>query len=170
MRCPEIGQLILLKNKNNRYALIRIEGIKMEDRGDKNDEVSFSFKILDGQYQDLIAGEEKNLEDHKDSNQKVLQQESNATHGPHPGVFIAARTIVNNGNISGPRVDVITEHYSGQGSVSAEQSYKKPEGKPHFLERFTNNQTVAIIIGGLILVIILYLIWKYFGINLSQYQ
>ena len=39
-----------------------------------------------------------------------------------------------------------------------------------FIERITNNQTVAIVIGGLILAIALYLILKYTGVNLSGLQ
>ncbi|EKD24082.1 MAG: hypothetical protein ACD_81C00114G0009 [uncultured bacterium] len=58
-RSPEVGQIVLFKNKNGRYALIKIEDIKVENRGDKNDEVTFSFKILDDKYPDLIVGEER---------------------------------------------------------------------------------------------------------------
>ena len=39
-----------------------------------------------------------------------------------------------------------------------------------FIERITNNQTVAIVIGGLILVLALYFIYKYTGVNLSNLQ
>lgn len=39
-----------------------------------------------------------------------------------------------------------------------------------FIERITNNQTVAIVIGGLILAFALYLIFKYTGVNLSSLQ
>ena len=39
-----------------------------------------------------------------------------------------------------------------------------------FIERITNNQTAAIIIGGLVLVIILYFVYRYTGINLSNLQ
>lgn len=37
-----------------------------------------------------------------------------------------------------------------------------------FIERITNNQTAAIVIGGLILVVVLYFIFRYTGVNLSN--
>jgi len=39
-----------------------------------------------------------------------------------------------------------------------------------FIERITNNQTVAIVIGGLILAFAIYLVFKYTGVNLSNIQ
>jgi hypothetical protein len=39
-----------------------------------------------------------------------------------------------------------------------------------FIERITNNQTVAIVIGGLILVVVVYFIYRYTGVNLSNLQ
>ena len=40
----------------------------------------------------------------------------------------------------------------------------------NWLERLTNNQTFAIVIGGVVVLIILYLIYKFSGVNLSQYS
>lgn len=57
-RCPEIGQIVLLKNVNNKYALIQILSIKMESRGDDSDEVKFKFKILRNSFNDIIAESE----------------------------------------------------------------------------------------------------------------
>ena len=39
-----------------------------------------------------------------------------------------------------------------------------------FIEKITNNQTAAIVIGGLILALVIYLIFKYTGVNLSSIQ
>lgn len=39
-----------------------------------------------------------------------------------------------------------------------------------FIEQITNNQTAAIVLGGLILVLILYFVYKYTGVNLSSLQ
>ncbi|MFA5942193.1 MAG: hypothetical protein WC798_00760 [Candidatus Paceibacterota bacterium] len=39
-----------------------------------------------------------------------------------------------------------------------------------FIERITNNQTAAIIIGGLILALVFYFIYRYAGVNLSNLQ
>ena len=44
-----------------------------------------------------------------------------------------------------------------------------PDNKT-FIERITNNQTAAIIIGGLILALIFYFIYRYVGVNLSNLQ
>lgn len=63
VRCPSIGEIVLIRNKNNKYALIKIKNIQMESRGDKNDKVTFSFKILEREYTDLIAGEEQGKDD-----------------------------------------------------------------------------------------------------------
>lgn len=85
------------------------------------------------------------------------------------GVFIAARKIENNGRISGPRVDVMTDDYSGIGSISADKVSDKAK-KVHPIERLTNNQTIAIILGGLILLLVLYAVYRLSGINLSQFR
>lgn len=45
------------------------------------------------------------------------ENHTSMTQGPHTGVFIAARKMVNDGKISGSRVDLITESYSGKGEV-----------------------------------------------------
>lgn len=88
--------------------------------------------------------------------------------GPHSGVFIAARNIKNSGSITGSRVDVITENYSGDGVVSSHEVNERP--RPGFLERATNNQTIAYIIGTLVVLGILYAIYHYSGVNLSQFR
>lgn len=61
-RCPEIGQIVLLRNINNKYALIQILDIKMESRGDESDEVKFKYKILKESPNDIIAEPENNFE------------------------------------------------------------------------------------------------------------
>lgn len=51
--------------------------------------------------------------------------------GSYPGVFIAARKIINNGEISseGPnyRTELITKDYAGRGKVSAKNTLESPE-------------------------------------------
>lgn len=51
--------------------------------------------------------------------------------GPYPGVFIAARKIINNGEISseGPnyRTELITEDYSGHGKVNSKNTSRSSE-------------------------------------------
>lgn len=97
--------------------------------------------------------------------QKILEATKT---GPHPGVYIAARNIQNNGSITGHRVDVITENYAGEGTVSSYNLEKKE--KQNFISKITNNQTFSVIFGTLILLLVLYFIYVYFGINLSQYK
>jgi len=57
-RCPEVGQIVLLKNINYQFALIKILGIKMESRGDVHDDVHFSYKIIGKVRDDLIIDKE----------------------------------------------------------------------------------------------------------------
>lgn len=40
----------------------------------------------------------------------------------------------------------------------------------NFWDKLTNNQTFAVIIGGLVLLFIIYLIFKYSGVNLTQFR
>lgn len=55
-------------------------------------------------------------------------------------------------------------NHSGKINLSGNSGHKT------FIERITNNQTAAIILGGLILAIVFYLIYKYSGVNLSNLQ
>lgn len=55
-------------------------------------------------------------------------------------------------------------NYSGTISLISSSDNKS------FIERITNNQTVAIVIGGLILAVALYFIFRYTGVNLSNTQ
>ena len=54
-------------------------------------------------------------------------------------------------------------NHSGKINTLGETNFEKG-----FFERLTNNQTVAIIIGGLVLTIVLYLVYRYTGINLRS--
>ncbi len=80
------------------------------------------------------------------------------TVGSHSNVFISARNIINSGSIAGSEVSAISSH----------DTNKQP--RLGFLERITNNQTIAIIIGTLVVLAVMYTIYHYFGINLSQFQ
>lgn len=97
--------------------------------------------------------------------QKILDATKS---GPHPSVYIAARNIQNNGSITGSRVDVITENYTGEGTISSYNLEKKE--KLNFISKLTNNSTFATVFGTLILLLIPYLIYKYSGVNLSQFK
>ena len=80
------------------------------------------------------------------------------TAGSHSNVFISARNIVNSGSITGSEVNAISSH----------DTNKQPQ--LGFLERITNNQTIAIIIGTLFVLGVVYAIYHYSGINLSQFR
>lgn len=105
-----------------------------------------------------------------DASSAEVPKRPNSVEGSYPGVFIAARKMENNGLILGARVDIITDDYSGMGTISTDEITHKLEGKVHLVERLTNNQTIAIIVGGLILLLVLYTIFYFSGINLSQFS
>lgn len=65
-RCPEVGQMVILKNVNDKYALLKILTVKMEDRGDESDEVQFEYKIIGKARTDLVV-------DNKSEDQGFLQ-------------------------------------------------------------------------------------------------
>jgi hypothetical protein len=48
------------------------------------------------------------------------------------------------------------------------QDSKKEKSGSNFFGKLTNNQTFAVVIGGLLLLVIIYLIFKYSGVNLSH--
>ncbi|MFA7315931.1 MAG: hypothetical protein WC059_03995 [Candidatus Paceibacterota bacterium] len=64
----------------------------------------------------------------------------------------------------------------GEGTIAKlnkffQTSHNTEKIKPkNIFEKLTNNQTFAIIVGGLFLLIIIYLIYKYLGVNLSQFN
>lgn len=57
-RCPEVGQVVILKNVNDKYALLKILSVKMESRGDESDEVQFEYKIIGKARTDLVIDSE----------------------------------------------------------------------------------------------------------------
>lgn len=59
-RSPKIGEIVLLKNIHGKYALLKIENIKVKSRGDNADEVKFVYKILGDCQNNLIVSEAEN--------------------------------------------------------------------------------------------------------------
>lgn len=49
----------------------------------------------------------------------TLDPKEKTQSSSHPGVFITARQIKNDGHIKGPQVDVFTDNYSGKGKISS---------------------------------------------------
>jgi len=74
------------------------------------------------------------VEDILISNIRDLSRESNlnSKSGLFPGVFIAARKIINNGEISadgpGYRTEIITEDHQGEGKISAKDNKLEEKG------------------------------------------
>jgi hypothetical protein len=61
------------------------------------------------------------------------------------------------------------EFFEGDGQKRFLGSEEKPGSRINFIERITNNQTIAIVFGTLILLIILYSFYKLSGIDLSKF-
>lgn len=45
-QCPEIGDIVLLKNKYNKVGAVKILGIKDNSRGDNTDELEIEYAII----------------------------------------------------------------------------------------------------------------------------
>lgn len=142
-RCPKIGEIVLLKNNKNKYALIKIEGIKMQSRGDEIDSVEFSYKILNIENTGLIAGEEINLKNSNWERTSTITTQS-----------VNENVIINGGVIAG-----------GDITISDINSNKvdKPKGFDHKSEFI---KTLYLVLGTVITLVIVYLVFQFWGINL----
>ncbi len=78
VRCPEVNQIVILKNRNHQYALVKIQSIKMESRGDRRDEVKFTYRIIGKVRDDLVIDEESNRTN--DLIQNLLEEIDSAYH------------------------------------------------------------------------------------------
>jgi hypothetical protein len=76
----------------------------------------------------------------------------------HSNVFIAARDIVNSGSIISSGANAISSHDTNKQSQLG------------LFERITNNQTIAIIIGTLAVLGVVFAIYHYSGIDLSRFR
>ena len=114
-------------------------------------------------------------EDFRNEIERVIRESihNNKAGGPHPGVFIVASDIINKGSITGPTVEIIANKYEGSGEVSAfnKDGERKSDRKEiGFFEKLTNNQTFAIVIGAILILSILFLIFKFTGVDLSRFN
>ena len=99
---------------------------------------------------------------------------SNPTHqrtGHIKGLVIEAGGSINNsGEILAHTDQFVVLRATKDVNHSGKISLAGGSDNKSFIERITNNQTAAIVIGGLILAVALYFIFRYTGVNLSNLQ
>ena len=85
-------------------------------------------------------------------------------------VIEAGGSIINSGEILAHKDQFVILRAAKDVNHSGKINLSGSSGDKTFIEWITNNQTAAIVIGGLILVIVLYFIYRYTGVNLSNLQ
>lgn len=101
-----------------------------------------------------------------DTNNSIRQQT-----GHIKGLVIeAGGSITNSGEILAHKDQFVVLRAAKDVNHSGKINLSGGSDNKTFIERITNNQTAAIVIGGLILVFVLYLIYRYTGVNLSSLQ
>ena len=114
-----------------------------------------------------IKGDSSLLQYKKIQTAKTTNQET----GHIKGLIIEAGGSINNsGEILAHKDQFVVLRAAKDVNHSGKINLSGISDNKTFIERITNNNTVAIVIGGLILAIALYLIFKYTGVNLSDLQ
>lgn len=90
---------------------------------------------------------------------------------PASGLIIeAAGSIKNSGEIWAHKDQLISMRSLGSVEQSGKIKFADAPPEKHLIEKLTNNQTFAIVVGTLIVLIILYAVYRFSGINLSQFK
>jgi hypothetical protein len=103
-----------------------------------------------------------------ETNKPIASQQTGRINGL---VIEAGGNIVNSGEILAHKEQFVVlraaQNITHSGKIKLSDN---SDNNKTFIQQITNNQTVAIVIGGLILVLVLYFIYKYTGVDLSNLQ
>ncbi len=110
---------------------------------------------------------------HQSSSEKEISGKSreDANQKPMSGLIIeAAGNIKNSGEIWAHKDQVVSMRSLKDIEQSGKIKFSDTFPPKHFIEKLTNNQTFAIVAGTLIVLVVLYVIYHYWGINLAQFR
>lgn len=115
-----------------------------------------------------IKGDSSLLQYRKiETNNSIVPQQTGYIKGL---VIEAGGSINNSGEILAHKDQFVILRAAKDVKHSGKINLSSGSDEKTFIERITNNQTVAIVIGGLILAVALYFIFRYTGVNLSNLQ